>query len=49
MNKDELLSQMDLFIEKFKELKSSIENEDIDKMKSIMRTSTKRRAFFDKK
>lgn len=49
MNKDELLSQMDLFIEKFKELKDSIENEDTEKMKSIMRTSTKRRAFFDKK
>ncbi|MBQ8146230.1 MAG: prephenate dehydrogenase [Clostridia bacterium] len=49
MNKDELLSQMDLFIEKFKELKDSIENEDTEKMKSIMRTSTKRRTFFDKK
>ena len=49
MNKEELLSQMDLFIEKFKELKSSIENEDIEKMKSIMKTSTKRREFFDKK
>ena len=49
MNKKELLSQMDLFIEKFKELKASIENEDIEKMKEIMRTSTKRRTFFDKK
>ncbi len=49
MNKDELLSQMDLFIEKFKELKSSIENEDVEKMKSIMKISTKRRQYFDKK
>lgn len=49
MNKKELLSQMDLFIEKFKELKASIENEDIEKMKEIMRTSTKRRTFFDKR
>ncbi len=49
MNKTELLSQMDLFIDKFQELKSSIENSDTEKIKSIMRTSTKRRAFFDKK
>lgn len=49
MNKTELLSQMDLFIDKFQELKSSIENSDTEKIKSIMRTSTKRRSFFDKK
>ena len=49
LNKTELLSQMDLFIEKFKELKSSIEESDTEKIKSIMRTSTKRRQFFDKK
>ncbi|MBE6674822.1 MAG: prephenate dehydrogenase [Ruminococcaceae bacterium] len=49
LNKTELLSQMDLFIDKFQELKSSIESSDTEKMKSIMRTSTKRRAFFDKK
>lgn len=49
LNKEELLSQMDLFIEKFKELKSSIEVSDTEKMKSIMRTSTARRRHFDKK
>lgn len=49
MNKTELLSQMDLFIDKFQELKSSIENSDTEKIKSIMRTSTRRRSFFDKK
>ncbi len=49
LNKGELLSQMDLFIEKFKELRDGIENEDTEKIKSIMRTSTKRRAYFDKK
>lgn len=49
LNKTELLSQMDLFIDKFKELKSSIEESDTEKIKSIMRTSTKRRQFFDKK
>ena len=49
LNKDELLSQMDLFVEKFKELRDSIENEDTEKMKEIMKLSTHRRAFFDKK
>lgn len=49
LNKEELLSQMDLFIEKFKELKSSIELSDTEKIKNIMRTSTERRRNFDKK
>ena len=49
LNKTELLSQMDLFIDKFMELKSSIESSDTEKIKSIMRTSTKLRALFDKK
>lgn len=49
LNKTELLSQMDLFLEKFKELRDSIEYEDTEKMKEIMRLSTHRRQFFDKK
>ena len=49
LNKEELLSQMDLFIDKFNELKSSIEKSDTEKIKSIMRTSTQRRRYFDKK
>ena len=49
MNKKELLSQMDLFIDKFTELKSSIESSDTERIKSIMRTSTQRRRYFDKK
>ena len=49
LNKDELLSQMDLFAGKFRELRDSIEKEDTEKMKEIMRLSTRRRAFFDKK
>lgn len=49
LNKTELLSQMDLFMDKFKELRNSIETSDVEKMKNIMRTSTKRRAYFDKK
>lgn len=49
MNKTELLSQMDLFMDKFKSLRDSIENDDKEKMKEIMRLSTKRRSLFDKK
>ena len=49
LNKDELLSQMDLFQEKFTELRTSIKEENTEKMKEIMRTSTTRRAYFDKK
>lgn len=47
LNKQELLKQMDLFLNQFKELKETIENEDVEKMKSIMRTSTIRRSYFD--
>ena len=49
LNKDELLSQMTLFMTKFTELKTALENEDKEKMKEMMRTSTERRKFFDKK
>ena len=49
LNKTELLAQMDLFMDKFKELKESIESSDTEKIKSIMRTSTQRRRYFDKK
>ena len=49
LNKEELLSQMELFLSQFIKLKESIENEDIEQMKDIMRTSTIRRSYFDKK
>ncbi len=48
-NKDLLLNQMDMFMDKFKELKTMLEAEDIDGMRKMMRHSTKRRALFDKK
>ena len=48
-NKDALLSQMNMFIDKFKELKSMLETEDIDGMRKMMRHSTERRALFDKR
>ena len=48
-NKDVLLEQMDLFINKFNSLKAMLENEDVEGMREMMRHSTKRRALFDKK
>ncbi|MBQ9704371.1 MAG: prephenate dehydrogenase [Clostridia bacterium] len=48
LNKEELVKQMDLFISKFKDLKSAIENENLDEMREMMRLSTKRRQYFDK-
>ena len=48
-NKDVLLDQMNLFIDKFNELKTMLETEDIDGMRKMMRHSTERRALFDKK
>lgn len=47
-NKDELLSQMELFSKKFEELKTALKDEDIETMKKIMILSTQRRAQFDK-
>ena len=48
-NKDVLLEQMNLFIDKFNNLKTMLETEDIDGMRAMMRHSTERRALFDKK
>lgn len=48
-NKDVLLDQMNLFINKFNDLKKMLETEDINGMRSMMRHSTERRALFDKK
>lgn len=48
-NKDVLLDQMNLFIDKFNSLKTMLEAEDIDGMRAMMRHSTERRALFDKK
>lgn len=48
-NKESLLEQMNLFINKFNDLKTMLETEDIDSMRQMMRKSTERRALFDKK
>ena len=48
-NRDELLSQMDLFLEKFVQLRDALKAGDEETMKEMMRLSTYRRSFFDKK
>jgi len=48
-NKDVLLEQMTLFMDKFSELKTMLETEDVEGMRKMMRHSTERRALFDKK
>jgi prephenate dehydrogenase len=48
LNKDALLEQMDLFMEKFGQLRDCMVNENVDEMREMMRLSTKRRAWFDK-
>lgn len=48
MNKNQLLSQMDLFLKQFKELRDALAKEDSEKMKEMMCLSTERRKYFDK-
>jgi hypothetical protein len=49
MNKDKLLEQMDLFNLQFNKLRDSIEKEDVSSIKEMMKLSTYRRSFFNKK
>lgn len=48
LNKDKLLSQMEMFINEFKEIEELIKNEDTNKLKEKMRLSTLRRSYFSK-
>ena len=48
-NKDMLLDQMNMFIDKFNDLKTMLEEEDVESMRAMMRHSTERRALFDRK
>ena len=48
-NKDVLIDQMNLFLDRFNALKHMLEIEDIEGMRAMMRHSTARRALFDKK
>lgn len=49
MNKEALLAQMDLFSAEFAKMRSYIAEGNRDEMRKMMRTSTERRALFDKK
>lgn len=48
-NREQLLKQMNLFKEKFDQLYQTVSEGDREKMRQMMRTSTERRARFDKK
>lgn len=48
LNKEELIKQMDLFLNQFTKLRNAIKNDDEDTMKEMMRLSTKNRSYFDK-
>ncbi len=48
INKKELVSQMELFEKSFEKLKESIEKEDRETIREMMRLSTQRRKHFDK-
>ncbi len=48
MNKADLLAQMDLFIEKFQQLRNDLETDNVEDMRSMMRLSTERRKLFDR-
>lgn len=47
-NKDVLLCQMDLFLDKFKNLRNALADENENELREAMRLSTKRRKYFDK-
>ena len=48
-NKDELLDQMDLFMRQFARMRDALAGGDTETLKEMMRLSTYRRSFFDKK
>jgi prephenate dehydrogenase len=48
LNKDELLSQLDLFIGQMAEIREAVAVGDSQRLRELMRLSTERRALFDK-
>ena len=42
------LEQMDIFMDKFQQLRNYLITENVDEMREMMRISTERRAWFDK-
>lgn len=49
LNKETLLEQMDKFLFEFGKLRETLQNDDRDTMREMMRISTARRSLFDKK
>ena len=49
LNKDKLVAQIDAFSGELNRMRTYLADENIDKMKEMMRISTERRALFDKK
>lgn len=47
-NKEQLLEQMDLFLNKFIYIRNALQNDDAEALKEVMRLSTERRKIFDK-
>ena len=47
LNKQELVSQITLFEQQLSKLKKTIENEDVNEMKEMMKLSTLNRSYFD--
>ena len=47
-NKEQLLEQMELFLDKFIYIRDALRNSDSEALKDIMRLSTKRRKIFDR-
>lgn len=48
LNKNQLLEQITLFERQLSKLKKTLEDEDVEEMKNMMRLSTQRRSYFDK-
>lgn len=48
-NRETLIAQMDLFLDKMQDMRKALCDGDADSLKQMMRLSTERRKFFDKK
>ena len=48
LNRDELLAQLDLFINQMGTIRDAVADGDTERLQELMRLSTERRALFDK-
>ena len=49
LNKQALLEQMDVFSAQFERLRECVENDNVEQLRAMMRLSTERRSYFDRK